>query len=78
VNVTVPVVTGLPDEVTVAVNVVAEPVWLGFTDEVTAVAVAAAATLVVIVKLQPPAIARCHHWCRRVRTASRCRSGWCH
>ena len=54
-NVTVPVVTGEPPSVTVAVNVTALPVWDGFADEATVVVVEAAA-VVVIVRLQPPLI----------------------
>ena len=56
VKVTVPAVTGLPPLVTVAVNVTLAPVVDGFSDEVTAVEVATAASSVVIVRLQPPLI----------------------
>ncbi len=55
-NVTVPSVTGLPLLVTVAVKVTLVPVVDGFGADVTAVAVATAASAVVIVRLQPPLI----------------------
>ena len=53
VNVTVPVVTGLPPEVTVAVKVTFEPVVDGFGLPATVVVVAAP-TAVVISRDQPP------------------------
>ncbi len=53
---TVPVVTGLPLLVTVAVKVTFVPVGDGFSEETTAVVVATAASSVVIVRLHPPPI----------------------
>ena len=55
-NCTVPVVTGLPFEVTVAVNVTGVPVIDGLTELLTVVVVAAAPTAVVRVRVHPPAI----------------------
>ena len=67
---------GLPAEVTVAVNVTQAPVADGDPELVTTVVVAAA-VLVVMVRLQPPAIAPCRPWRRRRRRATTCRWGRC-
>ena len=56
VNVTVPVVTGSPPLVTVAVKVTEVPVVDGFGDELTTVVVGSATSDVVIVTLHPPVI----------------------
>ena len=55
-KVTVPVVTGAPPLVTVAVKVTEVPVVDGFGEELTTVVVDAATSEVVIVTLHPPAI----------------------
>ena len=55
-NWTVPSVTGFPALVTVAVNVTPLPVNEGFREELTVVAVGAAATAVVTIRDHPPAM----------------------
>ena len=56
-NDTVPEVTGLPPEVTVAVRVTGDPVCAGFGDPASWVDVLAAATVVVMVRFHPPLMA---------------------